>query len=36
MSEAEVARTLGISAGSVKAYASRGIAALRTAMEALQ
>lgn len=36
MSEAEVAGTLGISAGSVKAYASRGIAALRTAMEAAQ
>ncbi|MCE7082908.1 SigE family RNA polymerase sigma factor [Streptomyces sp. ST2-7A] len=34
MSEAEVARTLGISAGSVKAYGSRGIAALRVAMEA--
>lgn len=34
MSEAEVASTLGISAGSVKAYGSRGIAALRTAMEA--
>ncbi|TDC21056.1 SigE family RNA polymerase sigma factor [Streptomyces sp. 8K308] len=34
MTEAEVARTLGISAGSVKAYGSRGIAALRVAMEA--
>ncbi|WP_165986057.1 SigE family RNA polymerase sigma factor [Streptomyces sp. YIM 98790] len=34
MSEAEVARALGISAGSVKAYGSRGIAALRVAMEA--
>ncbi|ARQ69908.1 SigE family RNA polymerase sigma factor [Streptomyces marincola] len=33
MSEAEVAKTLGISAGSVKAYGSRGIAALRVAME---
>ncbi|WP_425581403.1 SigE family RNA polymerase sigma factor [Streptomyces sodiiphilus] len=36
MSEAEVASTLGISAGSVKAYGSRGIAALRVAMEAAQ
>jgi RNA polymerase sigma-70 factor (sigma-E family) len=36
MSEAEVAKTLGISAGSVKAYGSRGIAALRVAMEAAQ
>ncbi|UED85462.1 SigE family RNA polymerase sigma factor [Streptomyces profundus] len=34
MSEAEVAKALGISAGSVKAYGSRGIAALRVAMEA--
>ncbi|RBM19626.1 SigE family RNA polymerase sigma factor [Streptomyces sp. PT12] len=34
MTEAEVAKTLGISAGSVKAYGSRGIAALRVAMEA--
>ncbi|MGP3966490.1 SigE family RNA polymerase sigma factor [Streptomyces sp. 6N223] len=34
MSEAEVASALGISAGSVKAYGSRGIAALRVAMEA--
>ncbi|MFI7274284.1 SigE family RNA polymerase sigma factor [Streptomyces sp. NPDC049879] len=33
MTEAEVAKTLGISAGSVKAYGSRGIAALRVAME---
>ncbi|ONK13018.1 RNA polymerase sigma-E factor [Streptomyces sp. MP131-18] len=36
MSEAEVAKTLGISAGSVKAYGSRGIAALRVAMEAVR
>ncbi|WP_103529618.1 SigE family RNA polymerase sigma factor [Streptomyces sp. SM12] len=36
MSEAEVARTLGISTGSVKAYGSRGIAALRVAMGAHQ
>jgi RNA polymerase sigma-70 factor (sigma-E family) len=36
MSEAEVASALGISAGSVKAYGSRGIAALRVAMEAVQ
>lgn len=36
MSEAEVARTLGISIGSVKAYGSRGIAALRVAMEAVR
>ncbi|GAA2066183.1 SigE family RNA polymerase sigma factor [Streptomyces albiaxialis] len=34
MSESEVAETLGISRGAAKAYASRGIAALRTAMEA--
>ncbi len=34
MTEAQVARTLGISIGSVKAYGSRGIAALRIAMEA--
>ncbi len=34
MTEAQVAETLGISLGSVKAYGSRGIAALRTAMEA--
>ena len=33
MTEAQVAQTLGISIGSVKAYGSRGIAALRTAME---
>ncbi|MFF3328854.1 SigE family RNA polymerase sigma factor [Streptomyces sp. NPDC002888] len=33
MTEAQVAETLGISLGSVKAYGSRGIAALRTAME---
>ncbi|GGS85684.1 RNA polymerase sigma factor [Streptomyces chromofuscus] len=34
MTEAQVAETLGISLGSVKAYGSRGIAALRLAMEA--
>ncbi|WP_443074720.1 SigE family RNA polymerase sigma factor [Streptomyces sp. NBC_01431] len=34
MTEAQVAETLGISVGSVKAYGSRGIAALRVAMEA--
>ena len=34
MTEAQVAETLGISIGSVKAYGSRGIAALRVAMEA--
>ncbi|MGW2701778.1 SigE family RNA polymerase sigma factor [Streptomyces sp. NPDC001340] len=33
MTEAQVAETLGISLGSVKAYGSRGIAALRVAME---
>ncbi len=33
MTEAQVAETLGISLGSVKAYGSRGIAALRAAME---
>ncbi|MFF4285868.1 SigE family RNA polymerase sigma factor [Streptomyces sp. NPDC001739] len=33
MTEAQVAQTLGISLGSVKAYGSRGIAALRVAME---
>ncbi|GHH27658.1 SigE family RNA polymerase sigma factor [Streptomyces rubradiris] len=32
MTEAQVAETLGISLGSVKAYGSRGIAALRVAM----
>ncbi|MEU3529048.1 SigE family RNA polymerase sigma factor [Streptomyces sp. NPDC038707] len=32
MTEAQVAETLGISIGSVKAYGSRGIAALRVAM----
>jgi RNA polymerase sigma-70 factor (sigma-E family) len=36
MSEAEVAQSLGISTGSVKAYGSRGIAALRVAMGATQ
>lgn len=34
MTEAQVADTLGISLGSVKAYGSRGLAALRTQMEA--
>ncbi|WP_240662267.1 SigE family RNA polymerase sigma factor [Streptomyces sp. WAC 06738] len=34
MTEAQVAESLGISLGSVKAYGSRGIAALRTAMGA--
>ncbi|MFF3251160.1 SigE family RNA polymerase sigma factor [Actinacidiphila glaucinigra] len=34
MTEAQVAETLGISIGSVKAYGSRGLAALRVAMEA--
>ncbi|MEU1823517.1 MULTISPECIES: SigE family RNA polymerase sigma factor [Streptomyces] len=34
MTEAQVAETLGLSLGSVKAYGSRGIAALRIAMEA--
>ncbi|MFI1927547.1 MULTISPECIES: SigE family RNA polymerase sigma factor [unclassified Streptomyces] len=34
MTEAQVAATLGVSLGSVKAYGSRGIAALRIAMEA--
>jgi RNA polymerase sigma-70 factor (sigma-E family) len=34
MTEAQVAQTLGISLGSVKAYGSRGLAALRVAMEA--
>ncbi|MFI7385050.1 SigE family RNA polymerase sigma factor [Streptomyces sp. NPDC049813] len=34
MTEAQVADALGISLGSVKAYGSRGIAALRIAMEA--
>ncbi|MEU8886977.1 SigE family RNA polymerase sigma factor [Streptomyces sp. NPDC048442] len=34
MTEAQVAEVLGISLGSVKAYGSRGIAALRVAMEA--
>ncbi|WP_142218657.1 SigE family RNA polymerase sigma factor [Streptomyces puniciscabiei] len=35
MTEAQVAESLGISLGSVKAYGSRGIAALRVAMGAL-
>jgi RNA polymerase sigma-70 factor (sigma-E family) len=34
MTEAQVAEALGLSLGSVKAYGSRGIAALRVAMEA--
>jgi RNA polymerase sigma-70 factor (sigma-E family) len=34
LSEAEIADALGISAGSVKAHAHRGLAALRTRMEA--
>ncbi|MBP0455509.1 SigE family RNA polymerase sigma factor [Kitasatospora sp. RG8] len=34
MTEAQVAETLGISLGSVKAYGSRGLAALRVQMEA--
>ncbi|GAA2919277.1 SigE family RNA polymerase sigma factor [Streptomyces thioluteus] len=34
MTEAQVAEVLGLSIGSVKAYGSRGIAALRVAMEA--
>ncbi|MCC0580185.1 SigE family RNA polymerase sigma factor [Streptomyces californicus] len=34
MTEAQVAEVLGISLGSVKAYGSRGIAALRVVMEA--
>ena len=33
MTEAQAAETLGISRGSAKAYAARGIAALRTALE---
>jgi RNA polymerase sigma-70 factor (sigma-E family) len=33
LSEAEIAHTLGISAGSVKTHASRGLAALATALE---
>lgn len=33
MSEEQIAQTLGIARGSVKAYGSRGIAALRAAME---
>ncbi|MCY0933115.1 SigE family RNA polymerase sigma factor [Streptomyces sp. H34-S4] len=36
MTEVQVAETLGLSLGSVKAYGSRGIAALRVAMEAAQ
>jgi RNA polymerase sigma factor (sigma-70 family) len=34
LSEAEIADALGISAGSVKAHAHRGLAALRDRMEA--
>jgi len=33
LSEADIARTLGISPGTVKSHASRGVAALRTRME---
>ena len=33
LSEAEVARTLGMSAGSVKSHASRGLATLRSLLE---
>jgi RNA polymerase sigma-70 factor (sigma-E family) len=33
LNEAEIAATLGVSAGSVKAYASRGLAALKEAFE---
>ncbi|MFJ4434913.1 SigE family RNA polymerase sigma factor [Streptomyces sp. NPDC088923] len=36
MTEAQVAETLGVSVGSVKAYGSRGIAALRVAMGAVK
>ena len=35
LSEAEIAATLGISRGAVKSHASRGTAALRTALETL-
>ncbi|WP_375546687.1 SigE family RNA polymerase sigma factor [Streptomyces gossypii] len=35
MTESQVAEVLGLSLGSVKAYGSRGIAALRVAMEAV-
>ena len=35
LSEAEIARTLGISQGAVKSHASRGVAALRERMEDL-
>lgn len=33
LSEAEIAATMGISRGSVKSHTSRGIAALRAALE---
>ena len=36
MSEAEIAETLNVSAGSVKRHASRGLAALARAMEVTQ
>jgi RNA polymerase sigma-70 factor (sigma-E family) len=36
LSEAEIAETLGISRGSVKTHASRGVAALRTSMEGVR
>ena len=34
LSEADIADALGISRGAVKSHASRGMAALRTALEA--
>ena len=36
LSEAEIAEALGISRGSVKTHASRGVAALRTTMEGVR
>jgi RNA polymerase sigma factor (sigma-70 family) len=35
LSETEIADTMGISRGAVKSHASRGIAALRTSLEAV-